>query len=60
MPKKDISAMPKTWKEPIKAIIAQKATAKRLFEVLTKEVVVLGVAGGRTTSRTIRLPQRFR
>ncbi len=55
IPKKDILAILKTRKAPIKAIIAQKAIAKRLVEVLTKEVVVLGVVGRRTTSRTIRL-----
>jgi hypothetical protein len=58
--KKNISAMLKTRKAPVKARVPPKSPAKRLAKALIKEVVVSGVAGASASGRIIRLPQRFR
>jgi hypothetical protein len=59
-PKKNVSTMPKARKAPIKARLPPKSPIKRLAKALIKEVVVSGIAGASASSRTIRLPQRFR
>jgi hypothetical protein len=59
-PKKNVSAMPKARKAPVKARLPPKSPAKRLAKASIEEVVVSGVAGASASGRTIRLPQRFR
>ena len=59
-PKKNVSAVPKARKAPVKARVPPKSPAKRLAKAPIEEVVVSGVAGASASGRTIRLPQRFR
>ncbi len=54
--KKNVSAMPKARKAPIKARIPPKSPAKRQAKALIEEVVISGVVGASSSSRTIRLP----
>ena len=59
-PKKNVSAVPKARKAPVKARVPPKSPAKRLAKAPIEEVVVSGVTGASASGRTIRLPQRFR
>jgi hypothetical protein len=59
-PKKNVSAMPKARKAPVKARLPPKSPVKRLAKVPIEEVVVPGVVAASSSGRTIRLPQRFR
>ncbi len=53
--KKNVSAMLKARKAPVKARLPLKLPAKHLAKTSIKEVVVLGVVGASASSRTIRL-----
>jgi hypothetical protein len=53
--KKNIFAVPKTRKVPIKARVLPKSPVKRLAKALIKEIVVSGVAGASASGRIIRL-----
>jgi hypothetical protein len=59
-PKKNVSAVPKARKAPIKARLPPKSPAKLLAKASIEEVVESGLAGASASGRTIRLPQRFR
>ena len=52
--------MPKARKAPIKARIAPKSPAKRVVEALIQEVAIPEVLATTRSSRTVRLPQRFK
>jgi hypothetical protein len=58
--KKNISAVLKARKAPVKARVPPKSLAKRLAKALIEEVVVSGVASTSASSRIIRLLQCFR
>jgi hypothetical protein len=58
--KKDTPAVAKARKAPVKARLLPKSPVKRTVQSPIEEVVVLGVAARKTTTRTITLPQRFR
>jgi hypothetical protein len=53
--KKNVSAIPKARKAPIKARLPPKLPIERLAKTLIKEVVVSRVVGASASSRTIRL-----
>ncbi len=53
--KKNVSAVLKARKAPVKARLPPKSPAKRLAKTSIEEVVVLGVIGASASSRTIRL-----
>jgi hypothetical protein len=56
IPKKNVFAVLKARKVPVKARVPPKSPVKRLAKALIKEVVVLGIAGTSTSGRIIRLP----
>jgi hypothetical protein len=55
IPKKNVSAMLKARKAPVKARLLLKSPLKRIAKVLIKEVVESGVAGASASGRIIRL-----
>jgi hypothetical protein len=55
-PKKNVSAVLKARKAPIKARVPPKSPVKRLAKAPIEEVVVSGVAGASASGRIIRLP----
>jgi hypothetical protein len=53
--KKNVSAMLKARKVPVKARLPPKLPVKRLAKALIKEVVVSGIVGASVSGRIIRL-----
>ena len=55
-PKKNVSAVLKARKAPVKARVPPKSPAKRLAKAPIKEVVVSGITGASASGHIIRLP----